>query len=134
MGYCATGYGEIKLKECDFEKLVDEANEVLKIGCTSIEELMLFIGFEYYVDENEEGTIFELSFDGRYRNCEMEEFTKVLAKYTDGYIEFNGEDNTHWKFVMKNGVVEEMPGSVYYLDDPEDREFLREKLRGYDDE
>ena len=134
MGYYANGYGEIQLKEENFQKFVSDANEVLEIGCTSIEELILWMGFEYYNDTDIEGTIYELHFDNKYRDYEMEDFTEVLAKYTNGYIEFHGEDGTYWKFVMKDGVAKEMYGSVYYLDDPEDREFLREKLRGYDDE
>ena len=86
------------------------------------------------MDEDDDDNIIGINFDAKYYDDEVTTTLNILAKYTNGYVEFNGEDGDWWKFVLREGKCEKYIGKVWYLDDPEERKQLREELRRYDDE
>lgn len=70
-------------------------------------------------------TIF--SFDGNYHEEEIQQFLEILSKHSTQRIEieFSGEDQVKWKFVIENGEIEEFPCNEIYT--KEDLDLLPEK-------
>lgn len=53
-----------------------------------------------------------------YHSDDVVSILKEIAKYTDGYMDFEGEDSSRWRFRLHNGEVAEYQGKVVYPDDP----------------
>lgn len=116
MSYYATCYAEFPDPDgMLFEKL-QELQETLE--CCGLELLHC----KNYTTHCKAYTTF--SFDGNYHEEEIQQFLQILAKYSTPKIEveFSGEDQLKWKFVIENGKIEEFTCIEIY---PNPREVLR---------
>lgn len=59
-----------------------------------------------------------LSYDGNFHEDYVEEYLNKLAPYVEsGEIEMSGEEETHWKYVFKDGGWAEVAGHIMYDDE-----------------
>lgn len=100
MGYYAQGSGTIYLKDALPERLRQD--------------------FEYefgYVDIY--GSALEFSGDGNYHEDDVLKLLNQAIPYAEsGIVEYVGEDDTHWRFVLQNGEWNENNGRVIYDNEP----------------
>lgn len=102
MGWYASGNGCVKAINVDafyeLEDKLSERNSEIQL-CDSTEsklEISIMSEGNYHGDD-----IFEL-------------LTEIQDKVTEGYIVYNGEDGTTWRFILKDGSWVEENGEVYY--------------------
>lgn len=91
--------------------------------CKDLFEILQSVGFEYSLDE--QGNINSLNYPHNKTGNE-EYFLCCFAGFVkDGsYIEFEGEDYAHWKFVFKNNKMMRYDGeTIIKYEDPEIYEF-----------
>ena len=103
MGYYAYGSGVISVRS-DFpdDALADCINNT-------------FSDSDYDRERHE----LYLSNDDKYYHDEVMDCLRAIAPYaTGGEIEFHGEDETFWRFVIKDGKVREDYGRIVYDGDP----------------
>lgn len=100
MGYFAQGAGTIYLKESLPEKIKRD--------------------FEYeYGYADIYGNALEFSGSGNYHEDDVTKLLNGIIPYAEsGYVEYTGEDDTHWRFVLSNGEWNESNGRVVYDDEP----------------
>ena len=110
MGYYANGNGDVALKE---KVNRDELREKLD---KFIKERVLAI--DYDLDDTSM-TMYFWEADSRWREENIMDFLNLLTPYiTEGCVEYTGEDDFKWRYILKNGEWIEQEGMVYYtLDD-----------------
>ena len=108
MGYEVEYSGTIKLtdstRETEFKNLLgQEFEDELNSDC-------------YFGNDND-GTLYgNISGSGKYwEEPWLKQLDKIKA-FSEGSIEFVGEDNSLWRFNIKNNQVSEHSGEVYYGD------------------
>lgn len=71
------------------------------------------------VSSDENSIAYEISIwgDEEYYDDDVRRFLNAIALYTEsGEIEYNGEDNTLWRFAFRDGEWYEDNGYVSYID------------------
>jgi hypothetical protein len=65
------------------------------------------------VDEDEDGNITSINFEGEKAGDEMKFFAAIAEHVDDGcFIEMHGEDGSRWRWVFSGGKVAEKSPSV----------------------
>lgn len=121
MGYYASGYGECVLKDGTDLALIDydlnrNGARVIDVDRLTVNKIKLCAEEQKYYQE-------EVYLD-----------LNILTKYiTEGYIEYAGEDDAHWKIMLKDGKwVQQQGKTIYDLSDIPDDDLLNElRKRGY---
>ena len=121
MGYYASGYGECVLKDETDLALIDydlnrNGARVIDVDRLTVNKIRLCAEEQKYYQE-------EVYLD-----------LNILTKYiTEGYIEYAGEDDAHWKIMLKDGKwVQQQGKTIYDLSDIPDDDLLNElRKRGY---
>lgn len=121
MGYYASGYGECVLKDGTDLALIDydlnrNGARVIDVDRLTVNKIRLCAEEQKYYQE-------EVYLD-----------LNILTKYiTEGYIEYAGEDDAHWKIMLKDGKwVQQQGKTIYDLSDIPDDDLLNElRKRGY---
>ena len=129
MGYYASGYGECTLKGgVDLLLLNYDLNTN---GAHTIEVSRLTASKMIDVKENRISLSAE---DQKYYEEEVYRDLNILTKYiTEGYIDYVGEDDAHWRITLQDGEWIEQDGkTIYDLSDISDDDLLDElRKRGY---
>lgn len=121
MGYYASGYGECVLKDETDLALID--HDLNRNGARVID-----------VDRLTVNKIRLCAEEQKYYQEEVYLDLNILTKYiTEGYIEYAGEDDAHWKIMLKDGKwVQQQGKTIYDLSDIPDDDLLNElRKRGY---
>ena len=121
MGYYASGYGECVLKDGTDLALIDY--DLNRNGARVIDVDRLTAN-KIRLDAEEQ----------KYYPEEVQLDLNILTKYiTEGYIEYAGEDDAHWKIMLKDVKwVEQQGKTIYDLSDIPDDDLLNElRKRGY---
>lgn len=121
MGYYASGYGECVLKDETDLALIDydlnrNGARVIDVDRLTVNKIKLCAEEQKYYQE-------EVYLD-----------LNILTKYiTEGYIEYAGEDDAHWRIILKDGKwVQQQGKTIYDLSDIPDDDLLNElRKRGY---
>lgn len=130
MGYYASGYGECTLK--DGVDLILLNYDLNTNGAHTIEVNRLTASRMIDVKGNRISLSAE---DQKYYEEEVYCDLNILTKYiTEGYIDYVGEDDAHWRIVLQDGEwVEQNGKTIYDLSDISDDDLLNElRKRGYD--
>lgn len=100
MGYYANGSGSLHLTKEVPDDILDMADQIFE---------------EVYVDNDD----LELSYGyQKYHSDDLNDFMNAIILYADrGSIYFSGEDDSQWKFTVKNGSWEEISGRTVYDDE-----------------
>ena len=129
MGYYASGYGECTLK--DGVDLILLNYDLNMNGAHTIDVNRLTASKMIDVKENRISISTE---DQKYYEEEVYCDLNILTKYiTEGYIDFVGEDDAHWRIALKDGEWSEQNGEVVYdMSKYSDQELIDElDRRGY---
>ena len=130
MGYYASGSGDIVLKigtrREDIEKAIGNLRDPY------------FAEYDIVIPENcseDNQPYVWVSSDGKYYEEEVLDFLYALKPYIkNGCVSFNGEDDSHWRFVYKGqeeGWEEQCGRIIYNLDELPNKDLLAEiKKRG----
>lgn len=121
MGYYASGYGECVLKDGADLVLIDY--DLNKNGARVID-----------VDRLTANKIRLCAEEQKYYQEEVYLDLNILTKYiTEGYIDYVGEDDSHWRIMLKDGKwVEQQGETVYDMSGYSDEELIKElESRGY---
>lgn len=119
MGYYAYGYGGFSHdKDEDLDKFLETT------PYKNMDELFDSIK-ELYGVEIGESTIYgndTVEYDAvmeytSYHSEDIEEMLGILAPIMEGYLALTGDDDAHWKYVLKNGTFEEFCGDIVYEDE-----------------
>lgn len=99
MGYYADGHGWVRVKEKEYgNKVADE------------------LAYRYTINDRELDTI---SFDeyAKYYETEVLNTLNAIVSYiSEGEVEYTGEDEEHWRFILKDGKWEYQSGHIVYGD------------------
>ena len=106
MGYYANGYGYFEVENKD--TIVDEFVKAM----VGIEDRTC----NYEVSLRDDNTAIFFSYDGKYHEEDVEEVLDAIALLVkDGsMMEFRGEDDEHWAFVLECGNWIEKQGRIVY--------------------
>lgn len=116
----ATGYGSFSIRKEKMAELQDQGNEQLKEHFLSIaDKFNDYLNISVWQDCHKETLVDVEHENGHYHGDEVEQFLEEVSSYLEGEICFTGEDGTRWRFVVKNGTVNEEGGEVYYTGDLE---------------
>lgn len=100
MGYYATAQGSVKLKRNDDgAKVLDELQycyEIYDYDFTNV----CFGNYDKYHDEEVKAIL-----------------NAILPYISEGEVEYTGDDDAHWRFILKNGKWVEQNGHVVYDDE-----------------
>lgn len=131
MGYYATGSGYVKLKpNLDANMILIAARNTFSFDDRVFAKLSADTpaGVIVALDNELQGLIdgysrlpllLDLYFDSKYCDDEIKDELNFIAGFSDDlYMEFSGEDDAHWRFVLKDGKLVDEPGFVVYS--PED--------------
>lgn len=104
MGYWAKGSGDATLKEnVDRDKLREILDEVIDKYCSDME--YDFDDKRIYFNEN----------DTHWHEEDTMKFLDALTPYiTEGRAEYEGEDNCHWRYILKDDKWVDQSGMIYY--------------------
>lgn len=81
--------------------------------CKTLEECLE--EWRWHAKVDEEGNIVGLEFEGEKLGDDLRFFGALAKHVKDGsYIRMLGEDGHQWKWVFKNGEVNELPGKVSF--------------------
>lgn len=107
MGYYASATGNLSLRESveDDEKLAEKAKALVDEISRGTD-----INFDKYNGE------YDVSGHDKYH----EEDWNALAEYFDGEISFIGEDDTRWKFILKDGKASEVTPIEFWPESSEE--------------
>ena len=106
MSWYADGYGSFVPKNGGIpENVLQELNEMSE--------------FDMSTYNSRDGKAeWYLSYDGNFHEDEALEYLRKLAPYVEsGEIEMSGEEETHWKYVFKDGKWVEINGHIVYDDE-----------------
>ncbi len=99
-----------------FQAVKEQLHESLTSGFHTFEDILFDIGYE--ADHDENGNIIGVSFVDEYLTCDKEFWSAVAPFTVDGdFLEFEGEDYTHWRWVFKNGCMKEIFPTIIWGDD-----------------
>lgn len=100
MGYYATAQGSVKLKRRDDgAKVLEELRSCYEINDYDF----TYICFDFY---------------SNYHEDEVEAVLNAVLPYiSEGEVEYTGDDNAHWRFILKNGEWVEQNGHIVYDDE-----------------
>ena len=106
MSWCANGWGRIYLKPNGIpQNVIDQLDEMQEFELHS------------RMDRNDE-VEWTLCYDGNFHEDCVESYLNVIAEYVDhGDIEMQGEEDTYWKYVFKDGHWHEVSGRIAYEDE-----------------
>ena len=100
MGDYATAQGSVKLKERkDYAKVADELRPYYEINDYDFTNICFGNYGKYYEDEVEAI------------------LNAILPHISEGEVEYVGDDNTYWRFILKNGEWVEQNGHIVYDDE-----------------
>jgi len=68
--------------------------------------------WRWNTEVNDLGDINDLVFSGQKYGDDTVLFAAIAPHVEDGYIQMRGEDDAVWRWVFKNGVMKEIPGTV----------------------
>lgn len=100
MGYYATAKGYVKLKQRDDgTKVLEELRSCYEINDYDF----TYIVFDFY---------------SNYHDQEVKAVLNAVLPYiSEGEVEYTGEDDAHWRFILKNGKWVEQNGHIVYDDE-----------------
>lgn len=114
MGYYATWGGMIKFKVKPSKEIITELKHIFN---------------ETYYDSDRR--YFDFGGEDKY---DEEKFSAILEKINPiterGEIEFTGEDNSHWRWIFKDGLWKDESGYVYYDSEINEARENREEFIG----
>lgn len=96
MGYYATWGGQIKFKDKPSKDIIEKINDC----------------FVCY-DQNE-NTLSVGDYSKYYEDAAYEVLDKIAPLVESGEIEYSGEDESHWRFIFKDGTWNEEYGYIHY--------------------
>lgn len=114
MGY-AYGYGEFSVKETADKKL--KGKKLKETIGEILEEVCLQEDVDVHI-YGEEQRSFDFAYElEKYAGDAWEAVFEEIAAFADGKMCFTGEDDAHWKTVLKDGEVTEYSGEIVFEDE-----------------
>ena len=118
MGYCAVGCGTIIMKkpsDSEIRKILDTLDLTDANFLDSIQEYCNFDDFN--ITETIPTLVFDIGANQRYYDDEIREFLLAIESYViSGELNYEGEDQTFWRFYFRNGHWYEDTGTITYED------------------
>lgn len=133
MGYDAYGGGTLKIRRDKFKSLIDAAikfddsmNKELEKAGNGLEDKLSRVfrlyGYELGFDHN--GDVCDVSREYE-RFSDDDDFFIAITPYVEYCsINYTGEDDAHWRYVIRNGEFHEYNGVLIFPDDPEEHDTL----------
>lgn len=121
MGYYANGGGALIIKAENVPKVVDAVRKHFDwLEATDIDRIFEQFGFEIDFDGEEvSGAWYP---ENKWHDDDVSELFETIAPYVENksYLDFSGEDGSHWRSSFFCGQYIETQGYVTYPGDPYD--------------
>lgn len=106
MGYYASGSGDAIIKEnVNKNELKELLNKVIDEHCYNI---------EYVLNDDDIRIYFWNNYSSWHEEDTME-FLNTLTPYiTEGCVEYKGDEDCNWRYILKDGKWIEQNGTIYY--------------------
>lgn len=113
MGFECSWWGQLEVREGKLEEL----NKLLQSDLEYFRDFGVgMVKTSRYVGPNKTvpGEELQICNNGRYHEDEWSDFVAKILPYVKGRITFDGDEDSHWCYDLKDGEWEELNGEIVY--------------------